>query len=154
MASSYKLEYQVDKDKENVLMRGKFMVMGDWETSYMKATIEACNITNKDHVLEIGFGLGISANFIQQHKPASHTIIECDQTVIDTKLKEFQKTHDNVIILEGTWQSVIFKKEFKKKYNVIYFDDYPFSNTNSIKELRDVYCRVETFIKKALFGLK
>ena len=50
-------------------------VMGSWEDPLMKRHAEvACE--NGGDILEIGFGMGISANYIQQQNPDSHTIIE------------------------------------------------------------------------------
>ena len=46
--------------------------MMDWEDGLMKKHADyVCS--NGGDILEIGFGMGISANYIQQNNPASHT---------------------------------------------------------------------------------
>ena len=48
-------------------------VMMDWETSLMSASaVYICE--NGGDILEIGFGMGISANYIQSQPISSHTI--------------------------------------------------------------------------------
>ena len=50
-------------------------VMMDWEDPLMSASA-AYVCENGGDILEIGFGMGISANYIQSHTINSHTIIE------------------------------------------------------------------------------
>ena len=53
--------YFIDKDSQK-----KHFVMMDWEHNIMKAHADyACS--NGGDILEIGFGMGISANYIQQN---------------------------------------------------------------------------------------
>ena len=52
-----------------------FEVMMNWEDSIMKASADyVCE--NGGDILEIGFGMGISAGYIQANNINSHTIIE------------------------------------------------------------------------------
>ena len=54
---------------------GEFEVMMDWEDSLMSASA-AYVCENGGDILEIGYGMGISAGYIQSHSISSHTIIE------------------------------------------------------------------------------
>jgi len=56
-------------------------VMMDWEDSLMSASAAYIYEGGGD-ILEIGFGMGISAGYIQQHTINSHTIIENHPDVI------------------------------------------------------------------------
>ena len=57
-------------------------VMMDWEDTLMSAS--AAYVTeNGGDILEIGFGMGICSNFIQQHNIKSHTIIEIHDEVFE-----------------------------------------------------------------------
>jgi len=58
--------------KENGM---KFHIMHGWETPIMQNHANAVSKPG-GHVLEVGFGLGISAGLIQANNPASHTIVE------------------------------------------------------------------------------
>ena len=51
-----------------------FEVMMDWETDVMSASA-AYVCGNGGDILEIGFGMGISADYIQSHSISSHTIV-------------------------------------------------------------------------------
>ena len=80
-------------------------LMMNWESGLMKRHAElVCE--NGGDVLEIGFGMGISANFIQELNPDSHTIVESHPQIIE-KLKEWAADKPNVIVVEGRWLDVI-----------------------------------------------
>ena len=94
-------------------------VMMDWETPLMKAHSKiVCH--NKGDVLEFGFGMGISATFIQSHKPKSHTIIEIHPQVAE-KARQWAKDKPGVKIIEGDWNECLNQLE---KYDGIFFDTY------------------------------
>ena len=113
-------QYKTDEyGKEILLQDNKHQVMMEWEKPYMEACID--KLQPKGDVLEIGFGMGYSATQIQKYKPKSHTIIEMDSIVIK-KLKEWAKDYDNIIIVEGTWQS---QMKNLGKFDEIFFDDFP-----------------------------
>ena len=61
--------------KSKILDEKGYEVMMDWETSLMKEHAKVVTENGGD-ILEIGFGMGICANFIQQSNIKSHTIIE------------------------------------------------------------------------------
>lgn len=69
---------------------GNLQVMMEWEKPYMEACIDALKPIGD--VLEVGFGLGYSSTRIQKYHPKSHTIIECDPTVVQ-KAKEWAKNY-------------------------------------------------------------
>ena len=104
--------------KEVLLKEDRFQVMMEWEKPYMEACIEA--LKPSGDVLEIGFGLGYSATHIQSFKPNSHTIIECDHSVIN-HAEEWLSQHKNASLIEGTWQN---KLSSLKVFDAIFFDDY------------------------------
>ncbi|MEG4448339.1 class I SAM-dependent methyltransferase [Microcoleus sp. N9_A3] len=81
-------------------------VMEKWEEPYMK---ELANIVgpNGGKILEVGFGLGISARYIQQHEIEEHIIIEGNADVF-VKLEEFaQQAKHKVTPIFGLWQDVV-----------------------------------------------
>ena len=79
-------------------------VMMDWEDDIMEKSAEfVCH--NKGDVLEIGFGMGICADYIQAQGVNSHTIVEIHPQIID-KLKVWANGKSNVTIVEGDWASV------------------------------------------------
>ena len=57
-------------------------IMEDWQVPIMQAM--ASNVTQTHGaVLEIGFGIGASATFIQERGARSHTIVECNDSVVE-----------------------------------------------------------------------
>ena len=79
-------------------------VMMDWEAPIMEKSAEfICH--NSGDVLEIGFGMGLCADYIQAQGVNSHTIIEIHPQIIE-KLKTWAADKSNVTIVEGNWNSV------------------------------------------------
>jgi len=79
-------------------------VMMNWESPIMEKSAEfICH--NKGDILEIGFGMGICADYIQAQNVNSHTIIEIHPQILDG-LKEWAEDKSNVTIIDGDWNSV------------------------------------------------
>ena len=80
------------------------IIMMDWEHPIMSAS--AAYITeNGGDILEIGFGMGISANYIQSHSISSHTIIEPHPQIVE-KAVEWSSGKSNVTIISQSWADV------------------------------------------------
>lgn len=100
-------------------------VMESWEEPYMKLLAEIVS-KNKGVILEIGFGMGISAMYIQQHNPSLHIIIEANESV-SKKAQAFSNQQKNtVLVLSGFWEEVT-KHLPPESINGILFDTYPLS---------------------------
>ena len=82
-------------------------VMMDWEDTIMSASAAyACE--GGGDILEIGFGMGISATYIQAHTINSHTIIENHPQVI-LKAQAWAAVKPNVTIMEEQHGGVVMK---------------------------------------------
>ncbi len=98
-------------------------VMEDWETPYMKELADiACQ--NGGVVLELGFGMGISAGFIQQHDIQKHIVIEVNAAVAEKARVFAQSAPHTVEVLEGLWEDVIGQVP-DGSLDGILFDTYP-----------------------------
>ena len=114
-----KIEYKIDNSGQEIMLRdNKDQVMMEWEKFWMESCID--ELTPHGDVLEIGFGLGLSATQFQKYKINSHTIIECHPTAIK-KTTDWAKKYKNIKIIEETWQESLNKLN---KYDCIFFDDY------------------------------
>ena len=100
-------------------MYNSIEVMMDWEHPIMSAS--AAYVTqNGGDILEIGFGMGISAGYIQSHSILSHTIIENHRQIIP-KAIEWANGKSNVTIVSQSWYSV---KDSIGKFDGIFMDTF------------------------------
>ena len=103
-------------------------VMMDWEAPIMEKSAEyICQ--SKGDILEIGFGMGICADYIQAQNVNSHTIIEIHPQIIE-KLKVWANDKSNVTIIEGDWSSI----SGLDTYDGIFLDTFGDDNLDKFKE--------------------
>ena len=127
-----KLKYKKDLFKKKIILdNNNFQVMMEWEKPYMKDLVK--NLSPKGDVLEIGFGLGYSASYIQQHNIKSHTIIEDSPEVLKHLKKWSLKQEHKVIIIEGTWQNSLKNLGV---FDSIFFDDSPHDDHPDLHNIR------------------
>ena len=100
-----------------------YAVMEDWEAPYMKDLAEIATMKG-GRVLELGYGMGISAKYIQEYPIDEHIIIEAN-TDVANKAREFaaQASHKTTV-LEGLWEDVIDQIP-DGSLDGILFDTYP-----------------------------
>lgn len=105
-------------ENDNILMGSHHhQMMMSWESEYMEKCIDALNPFGD--VLEVGFGMGYSANRIQYYKPKSHTILEPDPFVYQKAL-EWSKNYTNVKVINQPWP----RMEGLEKYDCFFYDPY------------------------------
>lgn len=104
----------------------KFEVMMDWEDSLMSASA-AYVCEGGGDILEIGFGMGISAGYMHSHSIASHTIVENHPDVIP-KAQEWANNKSNVTIITGSWYDV---KDNLSTYDGIFYDTFGDENMDN-----------------------
>ena len=97
----------------------KFEVMMDWEDSLMSASA-AYVCKGGGDILEIGFGMGISAGYMHSHSISSHTIIENHPDIIP-KAQEWASEKSNVTVITGSWYDV---KDSLSTYDGLFYDTY------------------------------
>ena len=112
-------EVLIITDEKIISTHDNYEVMHRWEDPLMKLKAEWVCQDGGD-ILELGFGMGISATYIQQHNINSHTICEINPQILE-KLHIWAKDKPNVIILEGGWYPNVPQM---KTYNGILFDTH------------------------------
>jgi hypothetical protein len=141
--SHCRMEFKKDEHGKEILIKdGKFQVMMEWERPYMQACIDA--LKPFGDVLEIGFGLGYSAQHIQTYHPKSHTIIEYHPTVAE-HARRWAKQYPHVTIIEDTWQKALPQLGI---FDAIFFDDYPLHSEKEMKRLEEESTHSSLLLKK------
>jgi protein arginine N-methyltransferase 2 len=97
----------------------KFEVMMNWEDSLMSASA-AYVCKGGGDILEIGFGMGISAGYMHSHSISSHTIIENHPEVIP-KAQAWASGKSNVTIITGSWYDV---RNSLSTYDGVFYDTF------------------------------
>lgn len=76
---------------------------------------------SKGSILDVGFGLGYSANYFYKMGVESYTCIELNDTIYETAL-EWAKDKPNVKIVKGDWIDII--PTLTQKFDGIFMDTY------------------------------
>ncbi len=82
-------------------------IMEDWQLPLAREMADIASRAAGD-VLEVGFGLGVSATQIQDRGVRSHTIIECNESIV----RRFERWREpyrgrDIRLVEGLWQDHI-----------------------------------------------
>ncbi|MGK7872111.1 MAG: class I SAM-dependent methyltransferase [Xenococcaceae cyanobacterium] len=97
-------------------------IMEDWQIPVMKAMADIVTETHGE-VLEIGFGRGVASTYIQDLGVQSHTIVECNDSVVERFHPWRQQYPDRDIrLVHGKWQDVVDQLD---QYDGIFFHTYP-----------------------------
>lgn len=126
-------------------------IMEDWQVPIMRAMAQAVTRTRGD-VLEIGFGRGVGSEFIQEGRPASHTIIECNDAII-ARSEDWRAARGeaDIRILPGLWQDVIGGTG---RFDGIFFHTYPLNENEFVEQVLQSSTFAEHFFASAAEHLK
>ena len=136
---------QAEYKPTELIIEGQ-QVMQDWETPLMEAMADIATESGGE-VLEVGFGMGISASFIQERRPKSHVIIEFNQEVMAAfELWRNRYPDRNIRLVRGRWQDVV---EDLPQFDSVFFDAYPASETEFEESIVNSITFAESFIPVA-----
>ena len=126
--------------------------MEDWQTPIMAAMAKAA-AHNQGDVLEIGFGRGVAAEFVQSHAPKSHTLIECNQAVIEDFYVPWRSQHStrDIRMVEGFWEDTLASLG---KFDGILFHTYPLSDDEYVERVQRSVTFAAHFFEHAAAHLK
>ena len=117
---------------EHSLTISQYPVMADWERPYMER-LAAIAASNGGTVLELGYGMGISASALQLHDIDSHIVIECHPDVIAqcVVMHRAALTSGSMHLMTGYWQDVTHLLA-DASIDGILFDTFPVSHEEMI----------------------
>lgn len=95
-------------------------VMMEWERPIMKKSAEVI-CRNGGKVLNVGFGMGIIDDYIQEQNVTEHWIIEPHRDVYTKMFQDGWHLRPNVKIMFGEWQWYL---KFLPLFDGIYFDTW------------------------------
>ena len=100
-------------------------IMEDWQNPIMQAMADIVTATVGD-VLEIGFGRGVSASYIQQAGVNSHTIIEVNDSCVQ-RFHQWQQQYPqrNISLIHSLWEEA---DEQLSLYDGIFFHTFPLTD--------------------------
>ena len=121
-------------------------IMEDWQLPMMRAMADIATRQHGD-VLEIGFGRGVSADYIQERGVRSHTIIECNDSVVDrfNKWRE-QYPEQEIRLVHARWQDAL---QQLSRYDAIFFHTYPLTEAEYIEQALNSATFAEHFFETA-----
>lgn len=112
--------------KKDLLIKS-YQVMQRWENNYMKSLASITTSRGGD-ILEVGFGLGISARYIEEEsrRIRTHTIIECHPDVLAFAKSSFGEAikSGRMKFIEGFWEDTTPKMP-NEAFDGILFDSCP-----------------------------
>ncbi len=127
---------RVDKDDFETQALSKptdSVIMEDWQIPIMRAMAGIVG-RHGGNVLEVGFGRGISAEFIQEYQVDCHTIVESETGVVERYFRPWRKRHDkaNIDLRVSKWQDCDFAPE---SFDAILFHAYPLDETEFFEHI-------------------
>ena len=126
-------------------------IMEDWQTPLMRAMAGAVTAAHGD-VLEIGFGRGVSADFIQAGGVRSHTIVECNDSVVERFQRwRAQFPERDIRLIHGLWQATV--DQFGQ-YDGIFFHTFPLSEAEYVETVVNSVTFAEHFLPTAAAHLR
>lgn len=121
-------------------------IMEEWQIPLMQAMADAVTQSH-GNILEIGFGCGISATMIQEQNVRSHTIIECNDSVVERFLEWEELFKDKEInLVHGLWQDTI---DDLGRFDGIFFHTYPLNEEEYMKNVHGRATFAEHFFETA-----
>ena len=138
------IELKFDEKSQDVLIWNGQVVMSRTEETYFQALFQRLAYLKPDTVLEVGYGLGISATLIQEHmKPRRHDIFEIEKTIYQD-LVRFAEAHSSVHPYCGDWK----QSAIDLRYDFIFFDpfDYIPSVQGAEQDRADTAGRMKRFL--------
>jgi guanidinoacetate N-methyltransferase len=100
--------------------------MQRWQQPLMRRLAQEATQGRSGDILEVGFGMGISAQELADIGCRSYTVIEAHPEIAETARQWGLQQQMPVYVIEGFWQRVI--PELEKSFDGIVFDTFPLAD--------------------------
>lgn len=126
-------------------------IMEDWQRPVMQAMADIVTGSHGD-VLEVGFGRGVSATLIQAARVRSHTIVECNDSVMERFQRwRAQYPDRDIRLIHGRWQDTVAQLG---DYDGIFFHTYPLTEDEYVDHVVRSVTFAENFLPVAAEHLR
>ncbi len=136
---------RAEYDQSRLIIDGQ-QVMQDWERPLMH---EMARVATEGHgdVLEIGFGMGISASYMVEMRVRSYTVVECNDDVARF-FEEWRKQYPDVPtrLIQGRWEDVA---DQLGEYDAVFFDTYPLDEEDFYRHVIESITFAQSFFPTA-----
>jgi guanidinoacetate N-methyltransferase len=126
-------------------------IMEDWQIPLMSRMADIVAESGGD-ILEVGFGRGVSASMIQQAGVSSHTIVECNDSVVE-RFEVWRDGHPgaDIRLITGRWEE---SADRFAEYDGIFFHTYPLNADEYIEYVNNSVTFAESFFETAAAVLR
>ena len=126
-------------------------IMEDWQIPIMEAMASAVTAGGGD-LLEIGFGRGVASSMIQRCGVASHTIIECNDSIVG-RFDKWRAAYEgrDIRMVHGLWQDVL---DDLPLYDGVFFHTYPLNETDYVEQIAGSVTFAQHFFPAAASHLR
>ncbi len=126
-------------------------IMENWQLPVMRAMVDAVARPGCD-ILEVGFGRGLSAAMIQERGVGSHTILECNDSVL-TRFEQWRAAYPNrdITMVPGLWQDTI---DGLDSFDAVFFHTYPLNEDEYMEYVHGATTFAEHFFPVAAAHLR
>ncbi|KAF7117422.1 hypothetical protein CNMCM5793_006367 [Aspergillus hiratsukae] len=125
VTSSRYLESDLTFTNDRLLDQDQNGVMMAWETEIMCKSAKKLLPSTGLRVLNIGHGMGIVDNFIQDQSPSAHHIVEAHPAVVAEMKRKGWAEKPGVVIHEGRWQDILPALVAQgETFDAIYYDTF------------------------------
>lgn len=134
--------------EDSQLLIGGQQVMQDWERPLMRAMAQVVTETHGD-VLELGFGMAISASYIQEFGVRSYTVIEANEGVAEY-FKQWKERYPgrDIRLIQGKWHDVAEQLP-DESFDGVFFDTVPTDEEEYTREVINNAVMAEDFFPVA-----
>ncbi len=126
-------------------------IMEDWQLPVMRAMADVVSEARGD-ILEIGFGRGVSADYIQAHGVKSHTVVECNDSIVE-RFRKWKAAYpdSDIRLIHGRWEDVQDRFE---KYDGVFFHTYALNEDEFLQHVVSSTTFAEHFFPTAASHLR
>ena len=123
------------KSKDKIVYRGHVIVSSE-SSGYVRTLVQALGSLGIRSVLEVGYGLGISARAIQEMlRPDRHTIIEMEDTVYADACRFCQGRMGCVAVNDD-----FYGHKNAEEYDCVFYDPCDYGNDGSYEDRMATCC--------------